>query len=70
MSVDENQPPPQPLPPEPPETRMEASIRNAMEAIERLAAIQYKRLSWLLVEVPRVTHSPLSRLPEIQKTRW
>ena len=37
---DENQPPPPPLPPEPPKTRMETSTRLAMEAIERLAAIQ------------------------------
>ena len=38
---DENQPPPPPpLPPEAPEARMEAPIRNAMEAIERLTALQ------------------------------
>ena len=41
---DENQPPPPPLPPELPETRMEAPIRNAMEAIERLAAIQASQM--------------------------
>ena len=43
---DENQPPPPPLPPEPPETRMETPIRLAMEAIERLAAIQATQMGF------------------------
>ena len=46
VNDDENQPPPPPLPPEPPETRMETSIRLAMEAIERLAAIQATQMGF------------------------
>ena len=43
---DENQPPPPPpLPPEAPEARMEAPIRNAMEAIERLTALQTPQMA-------------------------
>ena len=46
MKPDENQPPPPPLPPEPFETRMETSIRLAMEAIERLVVIQATQMGF------------------------
>ena len=64
---DENQPPPPPLPPEPPETRMETSIRLAMEAIERLAAIQATQMgagggppreTQSVVEIVRASNDP------------
>ena len=53
---DENQPPPPPLPPEPPETRMETSIRLAMEAIQQLATIQANQMGFS-GGPPRVTQS-------------